>query len=197
MALRNNTLKYGSIAKAFHWLLAVLISGQLTVGLIMYWMSPSPTKLTLFGWHKSVGMTILLLAGLRLSWKLMNASPLLPYSMKPWERLAARAAHGLLYFFMLAMPLSGWAMSSAAGYAVSVYGWFTLPALMAPSPALKDFFVQAHWWMAWGLIGVIALHVMAALLHHFYYKDNVLLRMLPYGKLRKEGYSRSDTMAGC
>lgn len=197
MALKNNTLKYGSVAKTFHWLIAVMIIGMIAVGFIMSGMEPSLDKLKLVGLHKSFGITVLALAVLRFAWKLHNTQPLLPYAMKPVERLAAKGGHALLYFFMAAMPLSGWAMSSAAGYTVSVFGWFNLPNLVQPDNGLRLFFSEAHGLMAWGLIAMITLHALAALYHHFIRKDNILLRMLPYGTLRKEGYSKSDTMAGC
>jgi cytochrome b561 len=197
MALRNNTLMYGSVAKLFHWSLAVVIIALLAVGFIMEGMAPNPSKLQLVGLHKGFGIIALALVAARLAWRLRNITPLLPFGMARWQRFAADASHFLLYFFMFAMPLSGWAMSSAAGYTVSVFGWFTMPDLMSPDPESRKFFRQAHGVMAWGLVATIGIHAMASLLHHFYYKDNVLLRMLPYGRLRKEGYSRTDTMAGC
>ena len=199
MALRNNTLKYGSVAKLFHWLVAILIISLIIVGLVIDQMSASPQKLQLLGLHKSFGITVLSLAFLRFAWKLSNVAPLLPFKMGRWEKYAAHAGHALLYFFMFAMPLSGWFMSSAAGYTVSVFGWFTMPNVIGPNQELRAFFSEAHEYMAFGLIAMITLHVFAALLHHFYYKDNVLLRMLPHAKLRKEedDYSRSDTMVGC
>ena len=197
MALRNDNMKYGSMAKCLHWLIGVMIIALIIVGLVLDEMEASPDKLKLVGLHKSFGITVLSLAVIRIVWKLQNVSPLLPFHMSGLQKMAAKAGHALLYFFMFAMPLSGWAMSSAAGYSVSVFGWFTMPNLMEPDQELRKFFREAHELLAWGLIAVLAAHVGAALLHHIYYKDNVLLRMLPYAKLRKDGYTGSDTMAGC
>jgi cytochrome b561 len=197
MPLKNNSLVYGSITKLLHWLMAVLIIGLIIIGLIMADMDTSPDKLKLIGNHKAIGIIVLFLAALRLVWKLRNQSPLMPNSLKQWQKKAATGAHLLLYFFMFAMPLSGWAMSSAAGYPVSVFGLFTMPDLIGPSQDLRGFFKEAHALMAWGLMATIALHAGAALLHHFIYKDNILRRMLPYGKLKDDSYAQSDTMAGC
>jgi cytochrome b561 len=184
MQLRNTTLIYGSIAKMFHWLMFVLIAGLIAVGLIMADMETSPDKLKLIGMHKAIGIIVLFLAALRLGWKMCNTSPLMPSSLKAWQLKAAKAAHLLLYFFMIAMPLSGWAMSSAAGYPVSVFGLFIMPNLVDPSQELREVFGETHEIMAWGLMATIALHVGAALQHHFIYKDNILRRMLPFAKLK-------------
>ena len=182
MTLRNSEKSYSSLAKTLHWLLALLIIGMLAVGLYMADLPMSPDTFRLIGLHKSFGIIILALATLRLIWKWMNESPLLPDAMNRLEKFLAKAGHFALYVFMFAMPLSGWAMSSAAGLHVSVFGLFTLPDLVAPDKELKHQLVELHSTMAWILMGLIALHVLAALLHHFYYKDNVLRRMLPFGE---------------
>ncbi len=182
MALRNTTQSYGSLAKSLHWLVALLIIGMLAVSLWMVGLPLSPDKFKIYGLHKSVGITILSLAALRLFWKSINESPLLPATMNGLEKFLAKAAHAGLYVMMFAMPLTGWCMSSAAGISVSVFGLFTLPNLVAPDKELKHQFQELHELLAWALIAMIVLHAMAALLHHFYYKDNVLRRMLPFSK---------------
>src|SRR5437868_2685070 len=108
MALRNTDLAYGSIAKTFHWAIAIIIIGLLTVGLIMADMPVSPDKFKLYGLHKSFGITVLLLALFRLGWKAANHSPLLPDTLNRLEKFLAHAGHGILYVLMFAMPLSGW-----------------------------------------------------------------------------------------
>jgi len=196
MRLRNTKYSYGSVAKTFHWLIFLLIAGMLAAGFIMTGMAMSPDKFKIYGLHKSFGITVLSLAALRLLWKAMNAAPELPLSLPAWEKFAAHAGHAALYALMFAMPLSGWAMSSASGLPVSVFGWFTLPDLVAPDNQLKHIFREVHGWLAWALIGMVSLHVFAALLHHFYYKNNVLRRMLPF--IKEDKYAQdSDTMVGC
>lgn len=195
MALRNTLQTYGSVAKTFHWLIFLLVASLVAAGFVMTDMPVGPDKFRLYGIHKSVGITVLVIVILRLGWKLTNISPLLPVTMKPWEKLAAKAGHLALYGLVMAMPLTGWAMSSAAGLPVSVFGWFTLPDLVAPDNALKGIFREMHETLAWVLIVMVVLHVLAALLHHFYYRDNVLRRMLPYGE--NKNAQDSDTHTGC
>lgn len=182
--LKNTLDSYGSVAKFLHWLIALLILTVLAVGFIMTGLPKTPDTFRVIGWHKSLGITVLTLVALRLLWKSMNIYPALPAALSMVEKLLAHLGHGFLYALMIAMPLSGWMMSSAAGFTVSVFGWFLLPNLVAPDPALKRTLVELHGTLAWALIGMIALHVLAALLHHFYYKDDVLLRMLPFVKRR-------------
>jgi len=166
MPLYNTNTTYGSAAKTFHWLLALLIIGMLTLGLYMEGVPLGPDKFKLYGLHKSTGITVLLLVALRLGWKFANVSPLLPDAMAAWEKFAAKAGHWTLYALMFAMPLSGWGMSSAAGLPVSVFGLFTLPDLVQPDKILKHNLQELHETLAWVLIGLIVLHALAALLHH-------------------------------
>ncbi len=185
MPLKNTTETYGSIAKLFHWLVFVLIASLLALGFVMADMETTPDKVRLYGLHKSFGITVLTLAVLRLLWKLANVSPLLPATTSRGQKFLAHAAHFGLYALMFAMPLSGWMMSSAAGFQVSVFGWFMLPNLVEPDKELFEFLQEAHELLALALIGLVALHAAAALLHHFYYKDNILRRMLPLVKVKK------------
>ena len=179
MHWRNAAGRYGGVAKTLHWGMALLILGMLAVGIYMVDLPGTPDKFTLYGWHKSFGATILVLAFLRFCWRLTNPQPALPEHMKPLERLLAHLSHYALYGFMFLLPMSGWLMSSAAGFPVSVFGWFTLPDLIAPEKATRELFGLVHQYAAYLLIGLLVLHVAASLLHHFYHKDDVLRRMLP------------------
>lgn len=195
MPLKNTVASYGSAAKFFHWLIFLLVAGLLTVGFIMTGREINPDTIRLYGLHKSIGIAVLLLALLRLSWRLANPVPALPEWMKPHERFLAHASHWLLYILIIVMPLSGWLMSSAAGFSVSVFGRFTLPDLVAPDKTLAETLAAAHGLLAFAIIGLVTLHAAAALLHHFYYKDNILRRMLPF---TREAIRASDTDAtGC
>ena len=176
---KNSKENYGLIAISFHWIMAIVVIGLIAMGFYMSNLENSPDKFKLYGLHKSFGGLILGLVILRLSWKLVNIAPELPLNIKLWERIAAKSAHLILYFFMFAMPVSGWLMSSAAGFPVSFFGLFTLPNLVEPNDELRKFFGEAHEIMAFALIGVIVVHFMAALQHHFLKKDTVLTRMLP------------------
>lgn len=180
MRLINTRQHYGAIAKFFHWSMAAAVLFMLGLGLWMDTLPLNPAKFEWYHLHKSIGSLILLAALLRLSWRQTQTVPQLPDSMQWVERFAAHGTHYAFYALMLAMPLSGWAMSSAAGFPVSVFDWFTLPDLVQPDPKLKNTLEQAHEWMAFALMGLIALHIGAALAHHLIRKDTILIRMLPW-----------------
>ena len=182
MQIHNTQSSYGSVAKTFHWLIAVIIFGLLIVGLVMTGMPNSLDKFRIFGLHKSFGITVLVLVSLRLLWKMKNVAPALPDSLSRIEKNLAHLGHAALYLLMFAMPLSGWAMSSASGFPVSVFGWFVLPDIVHPNPELRADFIYLHDTMAWVLIDMVTLHVLAALMHHFYHKNNILRRILPFVK---------------
>jgi cytochrome b561 len=176
MILKNSDNRFGLIAILFHWIMAILIIGMLTLGLYMVTLSVSLEKLKLYGWHKEYGLLILGLVLFRLFWRLINITPQLSL---PWlEIFAARMVHWAFYVFMLAMPLTGWLMSSASGVSVSFFGLFTLPNLVSANETLRPLFKATHHWLGYGLIALILLHTAAALKHHFINKDDILRRMI-------------------
>ena len=109
--------------------------------------------------HKSVGITILVLAVLRLAWRLMNPTPALPNTLKPYERLLAHVTHFALYMLLFVMPLTGWIMSSARKFPGELVQLVQLPDLVAPNRALYDTLHTTHHALAWTLVGVASLHV--------------------------------------
>jgi cytochrome b561 len=185
MRLTNSSANWGSIAKLFHWLIALLIIANLPLG---YWaegLSLSPTKVEAFYWHKSIGLTVLWLAVLRLLWRFTNPTPRLPEGMPRWERGLAHASHTLLYLLMIAMPLSGWVIHSAANFPLDLYGVIPVPDLVPKGPnesAIGDAAKLAHYWMFIAICVLLALHVIGALKHHFVNGDTVLRRMLPLSR---------------
>lgn len=179
MAVRNTEHRWGALSQFFHWLIVVLIIVQVTLA-IRADDAPSAKKLGLLAYHKSVGITILMLVILRLLWRSLNLTPLLPDTLKPYERLLARITHATLYVLLFAMPLSGWMMSSARGFPVSWFHLFTLPDLVPKNKSLYEALVTTHETLAWVLAAVVTLHVAAALKHHFMLRDHVLRRMLPF-----------------
>jgi cytochrome b561 len=178
--LKNTEARYGAVAKTFHWLMALAIIFMLCLGLYMQGLQMSTDKMSYYGLHKSIGATILVLATLRVVWRQLNVIPKLPSDMNFIERLGAHLNHYALYFMLFAMPLLGWAMSSAAGFPVNVFGLFTMPNIVSPDREQFELFRDLHAIGARILIGLIILHVSAALFHHFWRKDNVLRRMLPW-----------------
>ena len=182
MSFRNTERAYGSIAKGFHWIVAILVLGLLALGLYMVRLDPGPALFQLYALHKSIGIVVLALAVLRVAWRLSNIHPISLPNHRAWEKLIARISHALLYLALFVMPLSGWVMSSAKGFSVGVFGLFTLPDLVRPSEALAQQAVIIHEIAAYTLIGVIGLHVAGALKHHVLDRDNTLKRMLPFGR---------------
>ncbi|MBS0455618.1 MAG: cytochrome b [Proteobacteria bacterium] len=170
---------WSALAKWLHWLVALLIAVQVVLGWMAASWHLSPTKLELFVWHKSTGMLVLLLVLLRLAWRLTHPAPPLPAGMPRWERLAAHASHYLLYAAMLAMPLSGWVVNSASGVPFSIYWLVPLPAIAPVDRHVTDLASTVHLVLGILLLALVAVHVAAALRHHFSKHDDVLVRMLP------------------
>lgn len=181
MAVRNSPRRWGSLAQLLHWVIVALIIVQAYLGLTAAGQSLAK-RLGTLAVHKSVGITILGLAVLRLAWRWMNPTPPLPNDLKPYERMLAHFTHGALYVLLFAMPLSGWMMSSARGFPVSWFNRVQLPDLVPKSKPLYDAMLQTHDLLAWALAAVVVLHVAAALKHHYVLKDDVLRRMLPFTK---------------
>jgi cytochrome b561 len=178
--------RYGGVAMVFHWLLAAAVIFMLVLGLAMHEMTPDDRFLGLdqFGayqLHKSIGFTILILAALRLIWRWFNPAPTLPDTLKRWELWAAKITHVALYLLLIAMPIVGWVMVSASPWQIPtfLYGVIELPHLTGPSEPLEAAMINLHAVMAFVFIGLIVLHIAAALKHHFILKDDTLKRMLP------------------
>lgn len=175
MQLKNTKNHFGLIAIILHWLMAFLIIGLLAIGLYMADLPNSLQKLKLYGWHKEFGFLVLMLAVARLVWRLSNVTPVL--TMPRWEVFAARAVHWIFYLLMIAMPITGWLVTSAAGFPISFFGLFIIPTLIQPDPHLLDLFAEVHEILAYTLIAFICGHVLAALKHQFIDKDDILIRM--------------------
>ncbi|MCC2957961.1 cytochrome b [Massilia sp. IC2-477] len=173
--------RYTIPAIVLHWLIALLIIATFTLGLVMTDIPGiTPTKLKYFNWHKWAGVTVLLLATLRLLWRLLRHPPAYADEMPAWQRGAAHGLHWLLYILMFAVPLSGYFYSLATGYPVVWFGVIELPVLMGPDPALKPVLKDVHYWLNMLLAGLVGLHVAAALKHVFVDRDGVMARMLPF-----------------
>ena len=182
MPNRSTPTRYGAVAQTFHWVVAALIVIQFVLAYTADDLPLGVHKLALLARHKSFGMTVLMLAILRLLWRLKNPPPELPTGMTPLERMLARATHVAFYVLLFAMPITGWLMSSAKNYSVSWFGLFTWPNLIGKNEAQFDFLRSTHHLLSDALFVIAVLHVLAALKHHFWNKDDVLLRMLPFVK---------------
>ncbi|MBM3486933.1 MAG: cytochrome b [Alphaproteobacteria bacterium] len=170
--------RYGATAQLFHWLTVVLLAGSFALGLSMVDLDLSPRKLELYAWHKWIGVTVLGGTALRLGWRLLRPPPDLP-PMPAWQCRLARLGHAALYALLLAVPVAGWAMSSALGVPVVWLGLVTLPDLVAADEATGEALRRVHALLARALLVLIAVHVAAALHHALVRRDGVLARMLP------------------
>lgn len=170
---------YTGIAKTLHWLVFALMSGAFIVGFYMAGLPLSPAKLQLVSWHKWTGVTIFLLVLMRLTWRLMNPPPAQTAPMPAWQLQASEITHRLLYLLMLAMPVSGWLMSSAKGVPTVWFGLIQLPDLLEKNKPLGKALEEVHEILGFIILAFVAIHVVAALKHHFVDRDNVLARMLP------------------
>lgn len=180
MGWRNTPETFGTLTKTLHWVMALLVIGLLGVGLWMGGLENNPTKFRIYALHKSFGICVLALVFTRMLWHVYSRKPGFVEGMKPWEKLAAHAAHIFLYIAMIGMPLTGWLMSSAKGYTVTVFFTFDLPHLMGENEKLAGIFAQTHTYLGYTLIAAVAVHIGAALKHHVINKDATLKRMLPF-----------------
>jgi cytochrome b561 len=170
-------LKYTAVARSLHWLMAVLILGLLALGLYMHELPLSPQKLQLYAWHKWAGITVFLLVWLRLAWRLAHPPPPLPDPLSPIVRRLAAAGHATLYLLMIAIPVSGWLMSSAKGFQTVWFGVLPIPDLVARDAALGETLQEAHETLNLLLMLTLSGHLLAALWHQFVRKDGALARI--------------------
>lgn len=169
---------YARSIKILHWLIAALLILMLLGGFFVEAI-PKASRGSFMMIHKSMGISILFLMLFRFFWVIYKGKPSLPETVPVWQRHLAHTVHYFLYFFVIAMPLVGWAMSMAANKVPIFWGLFALPLPFVPlSQALSAMLFEWHETIAWILIALLALHIAAAFKHHFINKDDVLKRML-------------------
>jgi cytochrome b561 len=168
--------RYTPVAIVLHWLLALAIIGAFCMGVYMSDLPFSPTRLKLYNWHKWAGVAILALSAGRLLWRLTHRPPA-DAPMPAWQARVAHGVHLLLYVAFFAVPLTGWAMSSAKGYPIVWFGVLPLPDFVPKDHDLGELLEQVHAALAWGLAVLVIAHVAGALKHHFIDRDGLLKRM--------------------
>jgi cytochrome b561 len=184
--LKSDRTHWGSLAKFFHWTIVLLIIVQGTIGLVMVDLPKRPSTIPVYSLHKSLGLTILALAVLRLAWRAFDPRPAEPAGMPRWQALGARLGHALLYALIFAVTLTGWRFDSVSGLRpLYWFGLFEVPHLGAPDPAGKEAAAEWHEAMFWTLVVVALGHAAMALIHQFVHHDNVLGRMWPDWLTRK------------
>lgn len=172
--------RYTKTAMLLHWLVALLIIAAFLLGLTMVDIKGiTPTKLKYYSWHKWLGVTVLFLAVARALWRIKHTPPPHPAHMPAWQNKAADAVHYLLYFFIFAVPVSGYLYSLAAGVPVVYLGVWQMPVLFEGSAELKEMLKPVHYWLNMAMAVFVIAHAGAALKHHFIDRDGVLKRMLP------------------
>ena len=170
------------MAIVLHWVMAAVLIALLAMGLYMVSLPDvgfDTRKIALILYHKQLGLLALALAALRLAWRVGNALPSLAETLPDWQKVIARLVHLFFYVLMLALPITGWLMSSAAGIPVPLFGLFNLPDLVPHDEYLFEAFVEIHRWLGYALVGCIVIHAGAALRHHFLFKDGTLKKMWP------------------
>jgi cytochrome b561 len=178
MQWRNSSTNYGLVSITMHWLVAIAVVGLFALG---YWM----VGLTYYSsWyrtapdiHKSIGLLLLALMILRVTWRFLSSGPAPLASHGRLTRLATKAGHGVLYLGLFAVMISGYLISTADGRSISVFGWFEVPALITSIPDQEDIAGLIHEYLGWGLVIFSSLHALAALKHHFIDRDPTLKRM--------------------
>lgn len=183
----NQPASYTHTAILLHWLTALAILCAFPLGLYMHELELSPVKLKLYSYHKWIGIGALLLAIVRLLWRARHRPPPLLAGLPRWQEIAARGMHHGFYLLLLAVPLSGWLMSSAFGVSVVWLGVIPLPDLIGKDKQLGEALKEVHETLNYTLLLMVLIHAAAAIRHHFFERDGTLLRMLPF--LRRQAKS--------
>lgn len=182
--LSNTEQGYGLVAVLLHWGMALLLCGLIGLGLYMVWLPDvgfDQEKILLILVHKAIGMAALAGALLRLGWRACNALPALAASLPQEQQVAARFVHLVFYALMIALPMTGWLMSSAGGYPVPLFDGFSLPDLTGLNEDHFQLYIAVHRWLGYALLMLLVLHAGAALHHHLVRGDDTLRRMWPRG----------------
>lgn len=169
--------RYSEVAIALHWTIAALIIFNLATGILHDGL---PKDWAVIPLHKTLGIIVLALTFVRIGWRLVNAPPAWPATMSKLEIGVARATHAVLYLLMVAVPFSGWMMSSnpERPRPVSMFGLFDMP-LLPSTPALSGGAHEAHEVIGYAMAALVVLHIAAALRHQWILRDRLMLRMMP------------------
>jgi cytochrome b561 len=170
---------YDGVAKTLHWLILLLLIAQYTVAWTMPHIGRNTPAEGLVSLHFSVGVTILAIVILRLLWRWTHPMPTLRGIVPGWQHGLAYLSHVLLYLVLLILPILGWIDSCFRGYSINFFGLFTIPQLLAGSPALAGRTGDIHAFVGTILLILVGLHVLGALYHLIVRRDGVFSRMLP------------------
>jgi cytochrome b561 len=177
--LRNSESKWGTVAKVFHWVIAVVLLVSLAYGWWMTHLAERAVRFDHYGLHGSIGYDLLLLLLLRLGWRTLDRAPLPPPGIARWERIAAQTGHVLLYVLTLTVCIAGWLLAGTMRRPLDaeLFGLVPIP-VWALGRSYHEVFEDAHKIVAYALLALIVVHVVAALRHHFIKRNDVLRRMI-------------------
>jgi cytochrome b561 len=176
MAIKNTLSSYGFVSKNFHWIMAVIILFNFTLGYFMGDLDKGPLRFFIFNLHKSLGISIIILIILRLFWRLINLVPA-PLSQNYLLNKLSKVVHYFFYFILLVVTFSGWTYSSARGGPINVFGLFSVPALVEKNDEIAKIARNIHTLSVYVFITFVAIHILASLYHHYFLKDKTLKRM--------------------
>jgi cytochrome b561 len=180
MSAFGTRLRYGSVAQFFHWLTVVLVIAAYLLGeggpeSRVY----GPDNASALSWHETLGILVLVVVAIRLIWRLFDRAPEEP-PMAAWMSLLSRVVHWLLYAFLIALPLTAILGTSLKGHPTTLLGIGPIGPITGSSPATGEALLEIHEFLGNWIIWLAGLHAAAALFHHFFLKDRVLLAMLPW-----------------
>jgi cytochrome b561 len=175
----DTTTHYDAVARLLHWATAALVLFIIPIGWVMTRLDHGLAQESLFITHESIGLTILALTVARVAWRLCHPAPPRSLDLSPLEARASGIVHTLLYLLLLALPISGYIMEVAGGFPLTYFGLAEVPRLVAKDEPLSKLAEAAHLTLQFGVSLCIALHIGAALHHHFLRRNDVLTRMLP------------------
>jgi cytochrome b561 len=172
-------MAYGGAAKTLHWTVVCLLVLQFPLAWTMPRIAPGRLPDNLVRFHLSIGLTILAVMLLRLAWRLTHPPPPLPDDLPTWQRHASFLVHAMLYAALLAAPAAGWLWASTNGWPIVLFGAIAVPRLVGAGSSLAPFAAAAHKFLAWAILTLVGLHVLAVLHHSFFRRDGIVGRMLP------------------
>ena len=168
--------RYGSGTVALHWIVALFFIALAVTG-YGFMFASREARGPWLDWHYGLGFILVVFAGLRLIWRAFNPLPALTGGSK-WENLLARTSHALLWFFVLALPITGWVAASTGRRPLSVFGWLEFPRIWGNDPSMHGMSEDWHSWLSHAFLVVFALHIAGALKREWWNKDGTLRRML-------------------
>ena len=176
---RSGKDHYGIVSSGFHWAIALATVGLVGLGAWMVGLTYyDPWYYDSLALHKAIGIVVLALALAKFGWKLVDRNPGFGPEVKPHERAGATAMHWLLNALMVLLPVTGYLISTSEGAGIDMFGLFDVPALVDVTAETRDLAIDIHFYVAYGGIALVGMHIIAALKHHFVDRGSTLRRML-------------------